>query len=142
MGDTEKKFCDCFTAQLTVLINNLYTMTQTYRLLVGGAEEFSRIGLADKHDKKEAIDRAEDMGDVIDKVIKKLDDLVKIQVTTCSPKRVCLLEQQSELEDLQECEFSELKTEVEKDLGPPDISDIENEIETELSPPASSSNQT
>lgn len=92
MQDVNDNFCECFNRKLNDMVNMLYTMTQTYRLLVGGAEEFGRIPLADKHEKVEAVERADEMGEVVDKVIKKLDHLINIQLKVCSPEIVCLVE--------------------------------------------------
>ena len=56
--------------QLTVLLASL---TNSYRLLVGSADEFNRISLAKRSDVEDAIDRASDLGEIIDDIIKKLD---------------------------------------------------------------------
>lgn len=91
MAGLNREYFNCVQLNITNLVNILYTMTQTYRLLVGGAEEFARIGLAPKHDKEEAIDRADDMGDIIDKVIKKLDCQTTIFLQLFEPEIICAL---------------------------------------------------
>ena len=91
MAGLNREYFNCVQLNITNLVNILYTMTQTYRLLVGGAEEFARIGLAPKHDKEEAIDRADDMGDIIDKVIKKLDCQTSIFLQLFEPEIICAL---------------------------------------------------
>lgn len=57
--------------QLTGLLDSL---TNSYRLMVGAADEFNRISLAKRSDVEDAIDRASDLGDIIDDILKKLDD--------------------------------------------------------------------
>ncbi len=56
--------------QLAVLLASL---TNSYRLLVGSADEFNRISLAKRSDVEDAIHRASDLGEIIDDIIKKLD---------------------------------------------------------------------
>ena len=91
MAGLNREYFNCVQLNITNLANILFTLTQTYRLLVGGAEEFARIGLAPKHDKEEAIDRADDMGDIIDKFIKKLDCQTTIFLQLFEPEIICAL---------------------------------------------------
>ena len=67
---------NCLGETITDLINVLKPLSESYRLLVGAADEFNGITLAHKKDLKDAIQRADDLGDVIDKVIKTLDTLM------------------------------------------------------------------
>jgi ABC-type transporter Mla subunit MlaD len=62
------------TAQLVTTIKSL---SESYRLLVEAAEEFNKITLAHKRDLEDAIDRADDLGDIIDKLIKILDKSIE-----------------------------------------------------------------
>ncbi|MEK6266008.1 MAG: hypothetical protein N2B06_14755, partial [Clostridium sp.] len=58
-------------------INNLADMlsklVNSYRLLIGGADELNKIALSKKSDVKDALKRADNLGDIIDEVIKVLD---------------------------------------------------------------------
>ena len=56
--------------QLTGLLASL---VNSYRIMIGAADEFNRITAAKQSDVKDAIERAKDLGDIIDDVIKKLD---------------------------------------------------------------------
>lgn len=67
---------NCLGETVTDLIAALKPLSESYRLLVGAAEEFNGITLAHKKDLEDAIDRADDLGDIIDKVIKTLDALI------------------------------------------------------------------
>lgn len=67
---------NCLGDTVTGLISVLEPLSESYRLLVGAADEFNKITLAHKKDLEAAIDRADDLGDIIDKVIKTLDNLI------------------------------------------------------------------
>ncbi|NMB12306.1 MAG: hypothetical protein GX977_08470 [Firmicutes bacterium] len=56
------------------LASLLASLTNSYRLMVGAADEFNRISLAKRSDVEDAIDRASDLGEIIDDVLKRLDD--------------------------------------------------------------------
>jgi hypothetical protein len=56
--------------QLTGLLASL---VNSYRIMIGAADEFNRMSLAKQSDIKDAIERAKDLGDIIDDVIKRLD---------------------------------------------------------------------
>lgn len=67
---------NCLGETITDLISALKPLSESYRLLVGAADEFNGITLAHKKDLHDAIHRADDLGDIIDKVIKTLDTLI------------------------------------------------------------------
>lgn len=58
-------------------INNLADMlgklVNSYRLLVGGADELNRIALSGKGQVKDALKRADKLGDIIDEIIDVLE---------------------------------------------------------------------
>lgn len=56
---------------LTELLSKLIN---SYRLLIGGAGELNTIALARKKDVKDAIDRANELGNIIDELIDTLDE--------------------------------------------------------------------
>lgn len=57
-------------ADLTVLLKNY---VDAYRLLIGGASELYSIDIARKSDVKKALDRVEQVGELIDKLINTID---------------------------------------------------------------------
>lgn len=67
---------NCLGETISDLISALKPLSESYRLLVGAADELNGITLAHKKDLKDAIQRADDLGDIIDKVIKTLDTLI------------------------------------------------------------------
>lgn len=58
------------------LVCILKPLCESYRLLVDAAEEFNRITLAHKKDAVDAINRADDLGDIIDDIIDTLDCMI------------------------------------------------------------------
>jgi len=59
-------------------INNLadilIKLVSSYRQLIGGADELNKIALSKKSDVKDALSRADKLGDIIDKAIRILDE--------------------------------------------------------------------
>lgn len=59
-------------------LNEILTpLVSSYRLSVGAAEEFNRIALAHRKDVEDAIDRADDLGHLVDEVRKKMKKYMK-----------------------------------------------------------------
>lgn len=75
---------------IKVMIEMLASLSNSYRLLVGGAEELSRIALVHKHDAEEAIDRADELGEIIDDI----EDELKKQMRVYLKELSCKLEVQ------------------------------------------------
>ena len=70
MGDYGKD--DSFLKEICTLNEILTPLVSSYRLSVGAAEELNRIALAHRKDVEDAIDRADDLGHLIDEVQRKL----------------------------------------------------------------------
>lgn len=68
---------DGFLKEICTLNDILVPLVSSYRLSVGAAEEFNRIALAHRKDVEEAIDRADDLGHLIDDVQRKLKKYMK-----------------------------------------------------------------
>jgi len=82
----ETFYDEIFCKDIKVMIEMLSSLSNSYRLLVGGAEEFNHIALVSKHDAKEAIDRADELGDVIDDIEHELKKLVQLYLRELSCK--------------------------------------------------------
>lgn len=71
-------------------VNNLAEiltkLVGSYRALIGGADELNRIALSKKSDVKDALKRAEDLGDIIDEAIKVLDEASFSYMSYCRMK--------------------------------------------------------
>lgn len=55
----------------------LTPLVSSYRLSVGAAEELNRIALAHRKDVEEAVDRADDLGHMVDDVSRKMKKYMK-----------------------------------------------------------------
>ncbi|MDF2890062.1 MAG: hypothetical protein K0R80_429 [Clostridia bacterium] len=82
----EKFYDDVLCKDIKILTEILATISNSYRLLVGAAEEFNRISLVHRHDAEEAIDRADDLGEIIDDVDRELKKLMKLYLQELSCK--------------------------------------------------------
>lgn len=68
---------ECILKEICILNEILTPLVSSYRLSVGAAEEFNRIALAHRKDVEDAIDRADDLGHLVDKVQKKLNKYMR-----------------------------------------------------------------
>ena len=57
-------------ANLSVLLKNY---VDAYRLLIGGASELYNVNIAKKSEIRKALERVEQLGDLIDKIVDTLD---------------------------------------------------------------------
>mgnify|MGYP000910997721 CR=1 FL=1 len=87
-----RKVIENYYLDICNLSEILSKLVNSYRLLIGGAEELNTIALATKKDVKKAIARADELGEIIDKIIDVLDNsnqaylnycLLKSQVLEC-----------------------------------------------------------
>ncbi|MDV4151951.1 hypothetical protein R0131_14075 [Clostridium sp. AL.422] len=69
---------------LTTLLNSL---VNSYRLLIGGAYELNNISEAKKGDVKDAVKRADDLGEIIDEIIRTLDECNTSYIKYCKIKK-------------------------------------------------------
>lgn len=100
MGEShiEKFYDDILCKDVKVLTEMLASISSSYRLLVGAAGEFNGIALVHRHDVEKAIDRAEDLGDIIDDVEDQLKKLMKLYLKE--------LECKIEYQELNSCKSS------------------------------------
>lgn len=93
-------------------INNLADLltkfTNSYRLLIGGAQELNSIALASKNDVKKALQRANDLGLVIDDLIDVLD------VCGCNYMNYCKLKSHVVRAKIQ---IRNIETEIDEELN-------------------------
>jgi hypothetical protein len=68
---------DYLLKEICTLNEILTPLVSSYSLSVGAAEEFNRIALVHRKDVEDAIDRADDMGHLIDDVQRKLKKYMK-----------------------------------------------------------------
>ncbi len=77
MGDllSYKKLIEEHYVDINNLADLLFKLVNSYKLLIGGADELNKIALAKRKDVKKALDRAEDLGEVIDSIVDTLDKI-------------------------------------------------------------------
>ncbi|MBZ9609143.1 hypothetical protein G9F73_015225 [Clostridium estertheticum] len=68
------------------LADILTKLVSSYRLLIGGADELNKIALSKKSEVKDALKRADNLGDIIDETIKVLDDASYSYMSYCKIK--------------------------------------------------------
>ncbi|MEG2018685.1 MAG: hypothetical protein RR128_09545, partial [Clostridium sp.] len=68
-----RRVMETYYKDVNNLADLLSKLVNSYRLLIGGANELNGIALASKNDIKEALKRARDLGDIIDGVIDTLE---------------------------------------------------------------------
>ncbi|WP_446898355.1 hypothetical protein ACSVC9_00020 [Clostridium sp. LBM24168] len=70
---SHRKIIEDYYCDIDNLADLLSKLTNSYRLLIGGAGELNTIALAHKKDVKSAISRVNKLGNTIDDIIKVLD---------------------------------------------------------------------
>lgn len=68
-----RRVIETYYKDVNNLADLLNKLVNSYRLLVGGANELNGIALASKSDVKDALKRARELGDVIDDIIDTLE---------------------------------------------------------------------
>lgn len=68
-----RKLVQEYYGDISNLTELLTKLVNSYRLLIGGAAEFNTIALARKNDVKHALERANELGEVIDQIIEVLE---------------------------------------------------------------------
>jgi molybdopterin converting factor small subunit len=75
---SETFYDEILCKDIKVMIEMIASLSNSYRLLVGGAEELSHIALVHKRDAEEAIERADELGEVIDDLERELKKLIRL----------------------------------------------------------------
>lgn len=83
-----RKIIEHYFVDVNNLVDILGKLTNSYRLLIGGAGELNSIALAKRSEVKDALHRAEKVGDIIDDLIKALDE------AECTYTNYCMLKAQ------------------------------------------------
>lgn len=73
--------------EINNLTNLLNSMVNSYRLLIGGANELNNISETRKSKVKEAVERSEDLGHIIDEIIKTIDECSCSYIKYCKIKK-------------------------------------------------------
>ena len=105
--ETYKELFDTYFLQIDNLIKLQSKYIESYRLLIGSAGELNNIGLVKKKDIKKSIDRANQMGDIIDEALDAIEkaqccylEYIRLQsdiITLKTEKKLILEEVDNEL---------------------------------------------
>lgn len=103
----QRKVIESYHTDICNLSNLLGTLVNSYRLLIGGADELNRIALSKKGEVKDALKRAENLGKVIDDIIRTLD------YANCNYDNYCKLKSQVMK---QKMNINSILTEIDEDV--------------------------
>lgn len=78
-----RKLVEEYYSDINNLADLLSKLVNSYRLLIGGAGELNTIALSHKKNVKDALERVNELGDVIDDVIDVLDKSKYIYLDYC-----------------------------------------------------------
>lgn len=81
-----RKVIETYYADINNLADLLTKLVNSYRLLVGGADELNKIALASKGQIKDSLRRVDKLGDLIDDVIDALDKSSRSYLEYCNLK--------------------------------------------------------
>ena len=81
-----RKVIQNYYSDINNLADTLTKLVSSYRLLIGGADELNKIALSKKSDVKDALKRADNLGDIIDETIKVLDNASYSYMSYCTMK--------------------------------------------------------
>lgn len=70
---SRRKLIETYYVDINNMADLLSKLVNSYRLLIGGADELNKIALSKKKQVKEALKRVDDLGDIIDNIIDVLD---------------------------------------------------------------------
>ncbi|KYH29093.1 hypothetical protein [Clostridium colicanis] len=68
-----RKVIQTYYTDINNLADLLGKLVNSYRLLIGGADELNKIALSRKSDVRDALKRADKLGDIIDEIIDMLE---------------------------------------------------------------------
>ncbi|MCM0646838.1 hypothetical protein NBE98_00440 [Clostridium swellfunianum] len=68
-----RKLIETYYSDINNLTELLGKLVNSYRLLIGGADELNKIALSKRKDVKEALKRADELGEIIDSIIEVLE---------------------------------------------------------------------
>lgn len=83
---SHRKIIDNYVVDINNIAELLTKLVNNYRLLVGSADELNKIALSKKSEVKDALKRADELGDIIDDIIKVLDDFGYNYINYCKLK--------------------------------------------------------
>ena len=70
---SRRKLIENYYVDINNLADLLGKLVNSYRLLIGGADELNKIALARKEEIRQSLKRADELGDIIDEIIEALE---------------------------------------------------------------------
>ncbi len=81
-----RKLIETYYVDINNLADLLGKLVNSYRLMIGGADELNKIALSKRKDVKDALKRADELGEIIDSVIEALEGASHNYLDYCSIK--------------------------------------------------------
>jgi hypothetical protein len=81
-----RKLIETYYVDINNLADLLGKLVNSYRLLIGGADELNKIALARRKDVRNALERVDELGDIIDHIIGALEGASHNYLDYCSLK--------------------------------------------------------
>lgn len=81
-----RKLIENYYIDINNMADLLGKLVNSYRLLIGGADELNKIALSKRKDVKDALKRADELGDIIDNIITTLEKTSHSYLNYCSLK--------------------------------------------------------
>lgn len=81
-----RKVIQLYYDDINNLADLLTKLVNSYRIIIGGADDLNKIALANKGQVKEALKRADKIGNIIDDIIGTLDDTTYNYINYCDVK--------------------------------------------------------
>ncbi|MCM8711099.1 hypothetical protein M2651_08670 [Clostridium sp. SYSU_GA19001] len=83
---SHRKLIETYYIDINNLADLLFKLVNSYRTLIGGADELNKIALSKRKDVKKALKRADELGEVIDAIIEALEKVSYSYLDYCSIK--------------------------------------------------------
>lgn len=119
---SHRKVIEDYYCDINNLTDLLSKLTNCYRLLVGGAGELNSIAAAHKKDVKDALHRADELGDVIDKIISAIDKSTVEYAQYCKMRTEIVKKKMK---------FEYIETEIDEELFLDSLDEIDNDMKEE-----------
>ncbi len=81
-----RKLIETYYVDINNLADLLNKLVNSYRLLIGGADELNKIALSRRKDVKAGLKRANELGEIIDNIIEALEGASHNYLDYCSLK--------------------------------------------------------
>jgi hypothetical protein len=81
-----RRLIETYYIDINNMADLLGKLVNSYRLLIGGADELNKIALSKRKDVKEALKRADELGEIIDSLIFTIEKATHTYLDYCDVK--------------------------------------------------------